>query len=105
MSSRQRYPTFPNRLQYPVFRPMRVFLERQNRTWVYDESFDLKPVFALEAIVTAPGPEHLAMQTRFLPILLLEFIDNGFYVLRSRLLRDQHRCRSRCLQRDIKKCH
>ena len=46
----------------PVFRTLRMFLQGKDSAGVNDKSLDLKTVIAIDAVVTAPGSKHLAMQ-------------------------------------------
>ena len=47
---------------HPVLGAVMVHLQRQHATRAHRQALHLEALAAVEAVVAAPGPEHLAMQ-------------------------------------------
>src|SRR5208282_6791933 len=59
----------------PMFGAVMMHLQRQHAARLDREVLDLKALAAIDAVVTAPGPEYLAMQRRLGATRFLELRD------------------------------
>src|SRR5688572_568984 len=72
----------------PVLGAMRVLLQGQLRARLDREALNLEPGAGIDAVVAAPGAEHLAVQAWFAATRLLHAVDELLHVLDARLGRD-----------------
>ena len=58
-----------------------MFLQGQDRAWLYDQPLDLKILGVLKTVVAAPRAKNLPVQLRFFPPAFFQAINEFLNIL------------------------